>query len=106
MSRFDRFQRRAEARRLYDDFSKMWRRDARLAGRYGKPGTRKPTFSQWSAWHDAAVERMRKSTPQDVREFIADGQDPWADMGTEAPAEESGERGVVTIPMVGGSEDE
>ncbi len=71
---------RAIARRLYDKFSLAWRRDVRLAGRQGSPGTRKPTFAAWYGMHMGSTGMMAKSTPEDVREFVSvDGIDPWAE---------------------------
>lgn len=96
---------RGMARALYDDFSRRWRREKRLAGKVGFPGYRKPTFGQWHRMHLRNLEMMRESTPVDVQEYL--GVDPWADPsveGTEAPANngdtEPMDRGVVTLPIV------
>lgn len=96
---------RATARRLYDDFSRRWRSEKRAAGKYGQPGFRKPTFSQWYAIHDRDRSMMEESTPQDVQEYL--GLDPWSEALPPAPTatESTGERGVMTIPMVGGDDD-
>lgn len=95
---------RAIARKLYERFSRNWRRDVRLAGQYGKPGTGKPTFNAWWKMHLKQLEQMRNSTPADVREYLSD---PWAD-GPTAPAPRSAEpeekRGVLTIPIAGDEE--
>ena len=94
---------RSEARRLYDGFSKKWRDDARQWGRYGKPGSRKPPFHAWWKMHEKQVEQLRESTPPDVRQYLADGVDPWDPQNLDAAAQAQ-ERGVVEIPMV--SEDD
>ena len=100
---------RSVARKLYDGFSKKWRSELRFAGRYGKPGTRKPTFNQWFAMHQKDLTMMSESTPADVREYL--GADPWLEgadaspslsAASEAPSEE---RGVMTIPMHGGEDE-
>jgi hypothetical protein len=86
------------ARKMYDDFSRRWRRDARLADRYGKPGTKKPRFSDLWHMHQKQLEQMRGASPEDVREYMGD---PWAEPDTSRPEEPAGERGVLTIPIAG-----
>lgn len=68
---------RGMARALYDDFSRRWRREKRLAGKDGFPGYGKPTFGQWHRMHLRNLEMMRESTPVDVQEYL--GMDPWAE---------------------------
>lgn len=97
---------RAIARRLYGEFSKAWRSEKRLAGKYGERGYRKPTFSQWYGMHQHDQEMMRQSSPQDVQEYLG-LQDPWAEEMPKAPQESSElkeERGVMTIPIAGDEE--
>lgn len=65
---------RKNARRLYDRFSRTWRREKRMAGVYGKPG-RKPTFNEWYYMHEGNSSMMAQSTPADVQEYL--GLDPW-----------------------------
>lgn len=100
---------RAIARKLYGDFSRSWNREKRLAGQYGKPGYRKPTFSQWYAMHEANRELMAESTPQDVQEYL--GVDPWEQPAPQRTLQEihdeaipTEERGVMTIPLMGDDE--
>lgn len=94
---------RAVARKLYGDFTRAWRREKRLAGKYGEPGFRRPTFAQWYAMHQRNQEMMAESTPQDVQEYL--GLDPWTDQPKELrPVESEGDdtdRGVMTIPISG-----
>lgn len=96
---------RAVARKLYADFAKAWRREKRLAGRYGQTGYRRPTFSQWYEMHQRDQEMMAASSPQDVLEYL--GQDPWAELEPERTPQEihdglsESERGIVEIPMMG-----
>lgn len=105
---------RSMARKQYDRFSRDWRREKRMAGAWGRPG-RKPTFSQWYALHQGDPAMMRESSPSDVQEHL--GLDPWVDearvraenavRATQKALEEvdGPERGVMTIPMVGGDAD-
>jgi hypothetical protein len=88
------------ARSLYDRFSRDWRREKRMAGMHGRPG-RRPTFNQWYRMHQADSGMMAQATVSDVREYL--GDDPWAEPA--APAHAPTERGVVTIPMTGGTEE-
>lgn len=101
---------RSMARKLYTEFSRRWRREKNLAGLHGKPGYRKPTFSQWYAIHQRDTEMMRESTPTDVQEYL--GVDPWVEQPAPRSAREiHGEvvprdgRGVVTIPIAGDAEE-
>ena len=97
---------RTEARAMYDRFSKIWRRDVRLAGLYGKPNApKRPSFQQWYAMHQADVSQMEQSTPADVAEHLAD---PWAEqlmehgMGHDVVNDtEIVQRGVETINIAG-----
>lgn len=95
---------RRNARRLYDSFSRAWRREKRMAGLYGKPG-RKPPFNQWYHMHERDASLMRQSTPSDVREYL--GLDPWAPPPVQAAPSVPDERprGVVTYSMSGDPED-
>lgn len=112
MSGFQRKQSRAEARRYYNTFSKIWRRDMRLAGLYGKKTQyKKPTFSQWVKMHESNNQMMEQSTPQDVQEHM--GLDPWAEQldprvseqFSSGPKKPEQERGVTTIDIVADEED-
>jgi len=87
---------RSVARHLYTEFSQKWRREKRLAGQYGKPGVRKPTFSQWASMHERDLGMMAESSPVDVQEYL--GQDPWAE---PSPSKQEVDRGVVTVPISG-----
>lgn len=91
---------RSTAKALYHEFSLKWKRELRLSGKYGKPGFRKPTFSQWHKMHMKDHEMMKESTPSDVQEFL--GLDPWdpASEGTEHPIEQESENDIVTVPIV------
>ncbi len=105
---------RSIARRLYTEFSKRWRAEKMKAGLRGKPGYRKPTFSEWYAIHNRDREMMKESTPQDVQEYL--GVDPWAETGPNlssgprSPQEihdeaiPREERGVTTINVAGDEE--
>lgn len=110
MSGLSRKQKRTEARRLYDRFSKMWREDMRLVGLYGKKTPyKKPTFAQWSRMHERDTGMMEQSTPEDVIEHLgfelASG-DPWAaQLDPQAKPPEEPERGVTTIQIVGDDEE-
>ena len=99
---------RAIARTLYNGFSRAWRREKRLAGKYGEPGFKKPTFNQWNAMHERNSKMMAESTPADVQEFL--GLDPWSEPPQRTPeqvhaegtaAEPVEECGVLTIPISG-----
>jgi hypothetical protein len=91
---------RTMAHKLYEDFSKQWRRQKRLAGQYGKPSMPRPTFNQWYAMHERDVSMMSESSPNDVREYL--GADPWAEpVATPTVSEPKEERGVMTIPISG-----
>lgn len=103
---------RTIARKLYDDFSKRWRREVRLTARAGQPGSRKPTFNQWYEIHQANIGMMKESTPEDVREYVQ-ANDPWAEKLVSEPTElemyertdvKPEERGVVTINIAGDDE--
>lgn len=91
---------RGMARALYDDFSRQWRKEKRLAGKEGMPGYRKPSFGQWHRMHLRDHEMMRDSTPVDVQEYL--GIDPWAEM-SGGPSNngdtEPDARGVPTVPI-------
>ena len=121
----NRIQRRREARRLYERFSRMWRDELRAHGLYGqKVRYKRPTFAQWFQMHERNTRMMDQSTPQDVVEYLgvdfSDG-DPWAAQldprisgGDTEPAnnpredgagvESAPERGVATIQIVGDEE--
>lgn len=88
---------RKAARRLYDEFSRKWRSERRLAGKVGQPGFRKPTFRQWHEIHLRDHAMMQASTPADVQEYL--GQDPWQDMNPP-----TSDRGVLTVPISGDDE--
>jgi len=100
---------RAMARTLYSNFSRSWNREKRLMGKYGKPGFRKPTFAQWFAMHQRDQQMMAESTPKDVQEYL--GLDPWEKPPQYQAAVDNGhgdevaERGVMTIPMIGGDDE-
>lgn len=106
MSGLGRKQRRTEARRLYDRFSKQWREEMRLVGLYGKKSPyKRPSFSQWMAMHERDTDMMAESTPADVQEYL--GQDPWVeqlDARAREPEQPDSERGVATIQIVGDEE--
>lgn len=100
---------RSIARAHYNQFAKQWRRDLRTAGLYGQPRSpKRPTFNQWFAMHMNDTAMTKESTPGDVVEYL--GLDPWdpANEGTERPAFETddSDRGVVTIPMFGDTEED
>lgn len=92
-------------RREYEQFSRYWRDQTRLSGKYGtKDARRKPTFNQWMAWK-ADFERQKAPPPAQYNEvrLHEPGTDPWAEEpAAEAPSEN---RGVVTIPIVGGDDE-
>lgn len=102
---------RSVARRHYERFSRDWRREKRMAGAWGKPG-KKPVFSEWYHMHQRDSGMMSKSTPADVQEHL--GLDPWVEPSRperealrviqKALGELEGERGVVTIPIIGENE--
>lgn len=106
---------RSVARKQYERFSRDWRREKRMAGAWGRPG-RKPTFSEWYHLHEGDSGMMGQSTPSDVQEHL--GMDPWApdpraerlrdqvEAARRAIEEvsEGGQRGVVTIPIIGEDE--
>ncbi len=102
---------RSIARNLYSKFAKRWNQEKKLAGVYGKPGYKKPKFNEWYAMHQKNLEMMKESAPSDVVEYL--GDDPWGGAkeytaqqindGQDQPKEE---RGVVTIDIASGKEDE
>lgn len=106
MTTFNRKLNRTMARKLYERFSEIWRRDLRLSGLYGKKDApKKPTFGQWYKMHERQVEQMQESTPQDVLEYM--GEDPWASQLDPQVSDSVDEnRGVVTIPIAGDDNDE
>ena len=92
---------RRNARQLYDKFSKMWRRDARLAEVYGKSGTSKPRFHQWWKMHQEQLAKMKNgsATGAQIQQAM---EDPWAEVQMEAAPEvsvEPEERGVLSVPI-------
>lgn len=92
------------ARKLYDNFSRTWRREKRMADAYGKPG-RKPTFNEWYHMHSRDNALMAESTPSDVQEYL--GLDPWEVRSVGRVTEEAAEqRGVLTIPIAGNEDSE
>ncbi len=96
---------RSMARTLYQEFSRRWRRERRIAGKQGDPKYRRPTFRQWHQMHLRDLEMMRQSTPVDVQEYM--GQDPWVETPEGPPNNgdtEPVERGVLTLPMSGDPE--
>ncbi len=99
---------RSIARNLYSKFAKRWNQEKKLAGVYGKPGYKKPKFNEWYTMHQKNLEMMKESAPADVVEYL--GDDPWAGAPSyEAKSEEpetKEERGVVTIDIASGKEDE
>lgn len=99
---------RSVARKIYAEFSRNWRADLRRSGLYGKARSpKRPSFNQWYHMHLKDTSMMRESTPQDVAEFLQPGIDPWTEQKSPARvAEEQSERGVMTIQMVGSSDDE
>lgn len=96
---------RSIARHEYNKFVKRWKQEKRLAGLYGKPGYRRPDFAEWYGMHQKNLEMMKQSAPADVVEYM--GDDPWSE-GTERPPveEPKSDRGVVTIDMQTGIEEE
>lgn len=106
MSGLSRKQKRTEARREYERFTKLWRDELRMTGLYGKKTKfRRPTFSQWYAQHEhefGSPPAQQLEVPQYPNSF---GEDPWAEQldqrVTEEPKEE---RGVATIQIVGDEE--
>lgn len=88
---------RSIAKNLYADFCAKWRREKRLAGKYGKPGIRRPNFNQWLQIHGRDQLMMSQSTPVDVQEYL--GHDPWT--LPEKEKETSADRSVVTVPISG-----
>ena len=99
---------RSMARSEYAKFAKRWRHEQRLAGVYGKTGFKRPKFNEWYAIHQRDMEMMKHSTPDDVREYL--GADPWSPQAEAnlAPVggEPEGERGVVTLDIATGKEEE
>lgn len=95
---------RSVARKLYDGFSRTWRREKRMAGAFGKPG-RKPTFNEWYHMHSRNTAMMAESSPSDVQEYL--GLDPWEARPVGRAIEEAVEqRGVITIPIAGNEDSE
>ena len=109
MSGINRKQKRTEARREYERFTKMWREDMRLAGIYGKKSSyKRPTFSQWYAKHEHEFGNPALRAPAPVQEQLQQEYlDPWAEQLDERAArtpEPEVERGVATIQIVGDEE--
>lgn len=97
---------RSIARREYEKFTRRWREEKRLAGIYGKPGYRRPSFTEWHAIHQRDIEMMRQSTPADVVEYLH--ADPWMEEPPKAEvtkSQDEGERGVVTIDIAGSGDE-
>lgn len=113
MSGFSRKQRRTEARREYERFTKLWREEMRLVGLYGqKTKYKRPTFSEWYAehQHELGQKPVVKYPPQEqYMDYL--GLDPWAEQIDPAVKEnlssessDEGERGVMTIDIAGPKE--
>jgi hypothetical protein len=96
---------RTQARALYSQFTRRWRRELRLSGLYGKPGSpRHPTFNQWLKLTQKNAREQPALSQQAVQAQVEETLiDPWA--GGEAAAFEAAtERGVMTIPIAGDDE--
>lgn len=101
---------RSVARALYAKFAKQWRHEQRAAGVYGRPNNyKRPKFNEWYAMYQKNLEMMKQATPNDVREYV--GEDPWVTQPEVNLAPIQGEpegerRGVVTLDITSGKEDE
>ena len=111
MSGIARKQKRTEARREYERFTRMWREDMRLAGIYGKRSPyKRPTFSQWYAQHQHELGQPQPQVPvydpNTMKDYL--GKDPWAENLDPMVLEEDppSERGVMTIDIVGNGDEE
>lgn len=113
MSGLSRKQKRTEARREYDRFTKQWREEMRLVGLYGKQTRyKRPTFNQWYAehQHEFGVQKPAVKYPSQESYYDYLGSDPWAEqidpqVKEELSSEGDGERGVMTIDIAGPKED-
>lgn len=107
---------RSVARTNYAKFAKKWRSEKRLAGVYGQPGYRRPSFNEWYSMQ--SVEKKNVAPEHAYLEIGAD--DPWLQPmpteGTEKYSEGSSmtmgekydseqERGVMTINIAGSEDD-
>ncbi len=88
---------RATARFEYTKFSRMWRDQLRIQGKYGMKGSpKRPTFAEWYQ-----TEKQQKPTQSEYVPMYAPDtydQDPWAE--TQKPDEDA-DRGVTTINIMG-----
>lgn len=92
---------RSTARANYAKFAKKWRQEKRLAGVYGQPGYRRPSFSEWYSLQD----KKREKPPEHAYLEIG-ADDPWLENPALKPQpDKTEERGVTTI-NIAGSEDE
>ncbi len=90
------------ARTQYAKFAKKWRAEKRIAGVYGEPGYRRPSFNEWYSMHKEQL--AKKEAPPQYEQLSL--EDPWLEEPPpQAKSEKTEERGVMTI-NIAGSEDE